>query len=213
MGTTCLLGPCLQGVQRQLSCWLRDQVHVFQNYGAANGSLVQFFKQQAEAARKVGGAGARTWESCSRRSGGLTSLGAPSRPDDLARIVARREPCGSPTSGGLPPFPLTHPHPPLTPPAGPGGWWWAGRCAWSGTCGWCGGGAASAGPISKRRHRCACGAGRASFIHACRQGPPPYCLLHLAGPSLECTFECVLGWGRKKHRCAPGSSAHHEPSS
>ncbi|PRW44978.1 Regulator of telomere elongation helicase 1 [Chlorella sorokiniana] len=39
-------------VQRQLSCWLRDQVSVYPNYGAANAALVQFFKQQAEAARQ-----------------------------------------------------------------------------------------------------------------------------------------------------------------
>ena len=44
----------LQNVQRQLSCWLRGQVNVFQNSGAANASLVQFFKQQGDAARKVG---------------------------------------------------------------------------------------------------------------------------------------------------------------
>lgn len=44
----------LQNVQRQLSCWLRDQVGVYPNYGAANVALVQFFKQQAEAARQVG---------------------------------------------------------------------------------------------------------------------------------------------------------------
>lgn len=53
-----LCRPRLQGVQRQLSLWLRDQVRVFHNYGAANSSLVQFFKQQAEAARQVGVAGA-----------------------------------------------------------------------------------------------------------------------------------------------------------
>ena len=49
----------LQNVQRQLSCWLRGQVNVFQNYGAANASLVQFFKQQGDAARKVG-----PWAAC-----------------------------------------------------------------------------------------------------------------------------------------------------
>ncbi len=46
--------PALQNVQRQLSCWLRGHVTVYSNYGAANSSLVQFFKQQGAVARKVG---------------------------------------------------------------------------------------------------------------------------------------------------------------
>ena len=42
-----------QGVQRQLSCWLREQVSVHHTFGAANASLVHFFKQHAEAGRRV----------------------------------------------------------------------------------------------------------------------------------------------------------------
>jgi hypothetical protein len=40
-------------VQRQLSCWLRGLVTVHASYGAANASLVQFFKAQGAAARAV----------------------------------------------------------------------------------------------------------------------------------------------------------------
>jgi hypothetical protein len=47
----------LQHVLRQLSCWLRGLVNVYATYGAANGSLVQFFKQQGAATRLVSGDG------------------------------------------------------------------------------------------------------------------------------------------------------------
>ncbi len=85
----------LQGVQRQLSCWLRDQVHVFQNYGAANSSLVQFFKQQAEAARKVGG-----WTGLNPKFCGMEGAACPGSARWLGCLAAWK--CHAASRGGRP---------------------------------------------------------------------------------------------------------------